>query len=192
MLDISLHLLDLLQNCAHAGATRVEVLIREDVQADLLEVSVRDNGRGMDQEVVKKALDPFYSSSDKRVGLGLPFVAQAAAMTGGTVRVDSTPGEGTSVTATFKLSHVDRQPLGDLAATAVSFLAGSRGIELSVTYRGRTGHRFGFDTGVEFPPARRVDLGQIGFLCAVEEKLRDGLAKAGFSPDGGGIGVEVD
>jgi anti-sigma regulatory factor (Ser/Thr protein kinase) len=191
MLDISLHLLDLLQNCAHAGATKVDVIVLEDAEADLLEITVRDNGRGMEEGTVKKALDPFYSSSDKRVGLGLPFVAQAAAMAGGTVRVDSKPGVGTSVIATFKLSHVDRQPIGDLAATAVSFLAGNGSVELSVTYQGRAGHRFSFDTSVEFPPSKREDLGQIGFLCAVEEKLRDGLAKAGFSPDGGGISVEV-
>ena len=86
MLDISLHLLDLLQNCAHAGATKVDVIVLEDAEADLLEITVRDNGRGMEEVTVKKALDPFYSSSDKRVGLGLPFVAQAAAMAGGTVR----------------------------------------------------------------------------------------------------------
>lgn len=192
MLDISLHLLDLLQNCAHAGATRVEVAVREDAPSDLLEVVVRDNGRGMEEETVEKALDPFYSSSGKRVGLGLPFVAQAAAMAGGTVRVDSTPGGGTSVTATFRLSHVDRQPIGDLAATVVSFLAGNGGVELLLTYQGRAGRRFVLDTSVEFPPEKRADLGQIGFLCEVEEKLRDGLAKAGFSPDGGGIGVEID
>lgn len=192
MVDISLHLLDLLQNCAHAGATRAAVLVREDAQRDLLEVTVKDNGRGMDDGLVQKALDPFYSSSPKRVGLGLPFIAQAASMAGGRVRVDSTPGRGTEVTATFQLSHMDRQPVGDLVATAVSFLAGNSGTELSITYSGPTGQEFVFDTKEDVPPPTRAELGQIGFLALVEERLRDGLAKAGFTPDGGGIGVEVD
>ena len=162
MIDISLHLLDLLQNCAHAGATRVEVSVREDAQEDLLQVTVKDNGRGMDGGLVKKALDPFYSSSPKRVGLGLPFIAQAASMAGGRVRVDSTPGRGTEVTATFRLSHVDRQPVGDLVATAVSFLAGNSGTELSITYSHRDGGEFVFGTKEGVPPSTRAELGQIG------------------------------
>jgi anti-sigma regulatory factor (Ser/Thr protein kinase) len=186
MVDISLHLLDLLQNCAHAGATRVDVSVRESAREDLLEVTVKDNGRGMDDGLVEKALDPFYSSSPKRVGLGLPLVAQAASMAGGSVRVDSVPGRGTEVKVTFRLSHIDRQPLGDLVATAVSFLAGNYGVELALAYEGRAGHVFAFDTGREIESTERAALGQIGFLSLVEEKLRDGLAKAGFSPDGGG------
>ncbi len=191
MVDISLHLLDLLQNSAHAGATRTEVTVHEDAARDLLSVMVKDNGKGMDASLLDKALDPFYTTSDKRVGLGLPFVAQAAAMAGGTLNVVSTPGNGAEVTATFTLSHVDRQPLGDLAATAVAFLAGNPDTDLSVSYTGRRGKTFRLDTSTEFPRSMRESLGQIRFLWMVEEKLRDGLAKAGFSPDGGGIGIEV-
>jgi len=186
MLDISLHLLDLMQNCAHGGATRVEVIVREDETQDLLEVTVKDNGRGMDEETIRRAMDPFYSSSPKRVGLGLPFVAQAASVAGGCVRVDSTPGGGTEVTATFRLSHLDRQPIGDLAATAVSFLAGNSGTEVSIAYFGRSGRVFAFNTLDDAPPDVRAELGQIGFLSLVEERLRGGLAEAGFAPDGGG------
>jgi len=186
MLDISLHLLDLMQNCAHSGATRVEVMVHEDETQDLLEVTVKDNGQGMDEETVRRAMDPFYSSSPKRVGLGLPFIAQAASIAGGCVRVDSTPGGGTEVTATFQLSHLDRQPIGDLAATAVSFLAGNPGTELSIVYRGRFGRAFSFGTLEGVPLEMRTGLGQIGFLALVEERLRGGLADAGFGPDGGG------
>lgn len=191
MIDISLHLLDLLQNCAHAGATRATMEICEDLQSDLLKVTVSDNGGGMESTQRDKALDPFYSSQSKRVGLGLPFVAQAARMAGGSVLVDSAPGRGTKVTATFRLSHVDRQPLGDLASTAVSFLAGNPQTEMAITYVGPSGRAFTFDTAKEFPLAGRHALGQIGYLTLAEERLRDGLAKAGFLPDGGGVFVEV-
>lgn len=192
MLDISLHLLDLLQNCAHAGASRACVTVCQDPRKDLLTVVVSDNGRGMDPAEREKALDPFYSSQNKRVGLGLPMVAQAARLAGGAIALDSTPGKGTQVTATFKMSHVDRQPLGDLAATAVSFLAGNPQTDLCIVYRGPGGRAFRLDTETEFPRTERDLLGQIGFLSLVEEKLRDGLASAGFSPDGGGVTVEVD
>lgn len=191
MVDISLHLLDLLQNSAHAGATRVEVTVHEDARRDLLSVKVKDNGKGMDVSLLDKVLDPFCTTSAKRVGLGLSFVAQAAAMAGGTLQVASTPGNGAEVAATFTLSHVDRQPLGDLAATAVAFLAGNPGTDLSVSYTGRLGRTFRLDTWREFPQAKRAALGQMRFLWIVEDRLSGGLAKAGFSPDGGGIGVEV-
>jgi len=192
VLDISLHLLDIMQNCAHAGATKVGVEIVEDPARDLLKVTVTDNGSGMDESGAKKAMDPFYSSSNKRVGLGLPLIAQAAAVAGGTLSVNSVPGKGTTVTVVFRLSHIDRQPVGDLAATAVSFLAGNSGVELSVGYRGPSGKAFSMDTGRDYPLSKREALGQIGFLSAVEENLRDGLAQAGFSPDGGGVDFEVD
>ncbi len=191
MLDISMHLLDLLQNCAHAGATRAAVEVCQDFEHDVLSVSVSDDGRGMDPGERAKALDPFYSSQRKRVGLGLPMIAQAARMAGGSISLDSAPGKGTAVKAVFKMSHVDRQPLGDLAATAVSFLAGNPAMDLVLTYSGPGGRVFSFDSLKDFPPRARESLGQIGFLCVAEEKLRDGLASAGFSPDGGGVGVEV-
>ena len=46
----------------------------------------------------------------------------AAESTGGSFTIDSTPGVGTTVTAVFGLSHIDRMPLGDMNGTiAVSY-----------------------------------------------------------------------
>ncbi len=91
MFDISLHLLDLLENSADAGARNVALEITEDPSADALTVSVSDDGRGMTGDEVRLALDPFYSSKPKKVGLGLPMAALAARMAGGEVSLDSAP-----------------------------------------------------------------------------------------------------
>ncbi len=45
MVDLSLHLLDLMQNSAHAGAQNVQVGILESIDEDLLEVTVSDDGK---------------------------------------------------------------------------------------------------------------------------------------------------
>lgn len=187
MVDISLHLLDLLQNCAHAKASLVSVSVSMNEASDRLVVTVEDNGRGMDESEVRRAPDPFYSSQEgKKTGLGLPFVAQAARMAGGDISIESRPGRGTKVTVAFSLSHVDRQPIGDLAATLVSFLAGNDDIELRFEFSGPE-NAFRFVSSQLVSERERHAMGQIAFLSLAEEKLRDGLAKAGFRPDGGGV-----
>lgn len=187
MIEISLHLLDLLQNCAHAQATRVALSVSIDKGSDRLTVTVEDNGRGMDEREKRRALDPFYTTQrGKKVGLGLPMVAQSASMAGGDVTVESKPGSGTKVVIAFSLCHVDRQPLGDLAATLVSFLAGNSEIETLFDYRG-PGGAFSFVSSQLVSEREKAALGQIAFLSLAEEKLRDGLAKAGYRPDGGGV-----
>ncbi|MGI6632855.1 MAG: ATP-binding protein [Bacillota bacterium] len=185
-MEISLHLLDLLQNCAFAQATCVSVSVLTDKDSDRLLVTVEDNGRGMDEEESRRALDPFYTSHKlKKVGLGLPLIAEAAKMAGGDITVESRPGRGTKVEVTLSLSHIDRQPIGDLAATIVSFLAGNPEIETRLFFKGQEGS-FTFVSSQLVPERERRAMGQIAFLSLAEEILRDGLARAGFRPDGGG------
>lgn len=191
MVDISLHLLDLLQNCANAQATCVAIAVSVEKGSDRLVVTVEDNGRGMDEEEARRALDPFYSSQrGKKVGLGLPLIAQAARTAGGDISVESRPGHGTRVRVAFSLSHVDRQPLGDLAATLISFLALRPEIEVRFDFQGPEG-AFSFTSSQLVSERERRDMSHIAFLSLAEEKLRDGLARAGFRPDEEAISVEV-
>lgn len=123
MLELALHVLDILQNTAEAGATRVRLTIVEDEPADRLTITVTDNGRGMDEQTARRVLDPFYTTRTTRhVGLGLPLFAAAAEGAGGRLTIRSQPGQGTTVETTFQLSHPDRQPLGDMAGTLLAFL----------------------------------------------------------------------
>jgi hypothetical protein len=126
MEDLSLHLLDVVENGIRAGATLIEMSIFEDRERHLLSIVVRDNGRGMDQDTVEKAADPFFTTRrTRRVGLGLPLFKQAAEETGGTFSIASRPGRGTEVQAVFRSDHIDRKPLGDLGSTLVSLIAGN-------------------------------------------------------------------
>jgi hypothetical protein len=77
-----------------------------------------------------RALDPFYTTKKvRKVGLGLPMLAQAAETTGGRFSLVSEEGRGTAVTAEFVRSHIDRQPLGDIVGVMVILIAGNEGVD---------------------------------------------------------------
>jgi hypothetical protein len=125
MRELSLHILDILQNSVEAGATRVELTIYDDLAADRLTITVGDNGRGIPPEKLPKLFDPFYTTrSTRHVGLGLPLLKAAAERCNGDVTLASEVGVGTTLTATFQHSHLDRAPLGDLTGTLLTFILG--------------------------------------------------------------------
>ena len=118
MTEISLNILDVAENSTKAGATLVTITVDADFGADELTVIIEDNGCGMTPEQVEKVIDPFFTSrTTRKVGLGVPFFKYAAESTGGSFHIESQPGAGTTVTARFILSHIDRMPLGDISST---------------------------------------------------------------------------
>ena len=93
----------------------VTISVEADFSSDRLTVVIDDNGSGMTPEQVEQVTDPFFTSrSTRKVGLGVPFFKFAAESTGGSFTITSEPGVGTTVTAVFVLSHIDRMPLGDI------------------------------------------------------------------------------
>jgi len=115
MKEIALHILDIAENCIAAGANRVLISITEEAGTSFRTIRIEDNGKGMSEEEMINASDPFYTSrTTRRVGLGLPLYRQHAEMTGGQLKIASEKGAGTVVTAIFDIGHPDCQPLGDL------------------------------------------------------------------------------
>ncbi len=130
MREIALHILDIVQNSLVAQAQNIWITILEDTPKDQLVVTIRDDGKGMDKETVRKVADPFYTTrTTRRVGLGLPLLQANTLACGGDLKIDSVLGKGTTIEATFGLKHIDRPPLGDMAATLVSFLSGSPDVD---------------------------------------------------------------
>jgi DNA mismatch repair ATPase MutL len=140
MEDLSLHILDVAENSIEANARRVAIRVEELVSKDRLVLEIVDNGRGMSPEEVSRALDPFFTTKKaKRVGLGLPLLAQAARATGGKATVRSIPGRGTKVRATFRLSHIDLQPLGDVAETLTVLMVAHPEVRFRYTHKTEAG-----------------------------------------------------
>jgi anti-sigma regulatory factor (Ser/Thr protein kinase) len=132
--ELSLHILDVVENAIEAGATHVELSIAEDLDVDRLRITVRDDGAGMDSETVQRLRDPFFTTRKTRhVGLGIPLFAAAAERCAGGLVIASAPGKGTTVEADFQHSHIDRAPLGDLPGTLMCILMRDGRFEL--TYR---------------------------------------------------------
>jgi len=146
MKELSLHILDIVQNSIGAKASLVEIYINEDVKNDLLIIKIKDNGTGMDAATAQKVMDPFYTTrTTRKVGLGIPLFAQAAESCGGELKIFSEKGKGTEVVATFKLSHIDRAPIGSMADTMVSLIVLCPGVDY--VYRHCVGDReFTLDT----------------------------------------------
>ncbi|MCP4231144.1 MAG: ATP-binding protein [bacterium] len=118
MEELALHILDIVQNSVRAGAKLIKVAVVEDTAADRLEITIEDDGSGMDEETVKQLRDPFFTTRDTRpVGLGIPLLTQMAQLCDGDVQIESELGEGTKLIATFGHGHIDRPPLGDIAIT---------------------------------------------------------------------------
>ena len=116
MEELSLHLLDLIQNSVKAGASLIEIIITD--KAGLLTIELNDNGCGMSEEFLQRVESPFTTTrTTRKVGLGIPLFKQAALMAGGDFEIISRQGEGTRIKASFEINNIDRAPMGDLAGT---------------------------------------------------------------------------
>lgn len=118
MRTLSEHILDIVQNSIRAGATLIEIIVREDKINDICSLTIKDNGCGMSKEMQKQAVDPFFTSrTTRKVGLGLPLLKQRTELTGGNFMLESEENVGTELVATFQQSNIDMLPLGDVWET---------------------------------------------------------------------------
>ena len=146
MQDLSLHILDIVENATTAGATLIEILVSEDINKDLLKITIKDNGRGMDAAMVKGVKDPFVTTrTTRRVGMGIPLLEQAAKETGGNLLIRSESGKGTEVVATFQKSHIDRRPVGDMGTTLTTLIMGNPDLDF-IYYSNLDGEEIEVDT----------------------------------------------
>ena len=121
--DLSQHILDISENSLNAGATEVSIILHNDLESGYTELEIIDNGKGMDKETALQAVDPFSTSrTTRRVGLGLPFLKQSAELCEGDFQLESKPGEGTKVKASFRIDSIDTPPPGDIPSSLVSLL----------------------------------------------------------------------
>ena len=135
MKEIALHIMDIAQNSIRAGADEIRITLSESVTGDILSLVIADNGRGMDTESCMKAADPWFTSrTTRKVGMGLPLLKMNASLSGGEMKIDSAPGQGTVLTATFRYSHVDRPPLGDVSGTIALLIMSNPAINIVYTH----------------------------------------------------------
>ncbi len=179
MLELSMNILDIVENSTRAGASLIKISVTEDSGANILRIEIADDGDGMEPDIVKRALDPFYTSKTvRRVGLGLPLLSHAAQITGGSFAIESKKGEGTTVTATFGYRHIDRQPLGDMPTTMTTMIAGNPGVDFIYTHRSDD-KEYTLDTREIKNELENVPIGHPKVIQFIKENIRDGLKEIG-------------
>ena len=123
MRELALNILDIAENSLAAGAKLVEITVSADFAADTMKISVRDDGKGMSAELLAKVCDPFTTTrTTRKVGMGVPLFRYSAESAGGSFRIGSEEGRGTFVEAEYRISHVDRMPLGDFGGVALQLV----------------------------------------------------------------------
>ncbi|WBW95741.1 ATP-binding protein [Oceanirhabdus sp. W0125-5] len=123
MRELSLHILDLVQNSITANSNLIKVHIEENTSENLFKIIIEDDGKGMEKEFLEKVRSPFTTSRDTRdIGLGIPLFEAACDRCGGGIEIWSEVGEGTKLVGTMERNNIDRPPLGRINETISSLL----------------------------------------------------------------------
>lgn len=179
--EIALHVLDLMENSVAAGARRVIVRVVQSRARDVLEITVEDDGCGLSADA-SEVVNPFFTTKPgKRTGLGLSLFREAAERAGGDMRLSSSPLGGTSVRVRMRLRHVDRMPLGDLAATlgAIACTAPDVDIACEVEVDGR---REAVSTGQLRAATEKGPGRDLSVMRQLASRVRKGLEGLGALP----------
>lgn len=144
MKELSLNILDIVQNSIRAEASEISIMIDESPSKDLYQIIITDNGTGIPDEILSNVTDPFVTTRTKRrMGLGLSLLKYHAELTGGSLEIISKVGKGTEVKVSFSFSHIDRQPLGDIVGILVILMASNPVINFIYTHKTDNGeYRF--------------------------------------------------
>lgn len=136
MKELSLHILDLVENSINAEAKHITIFIFEDILNNLLTISIEDDGKGMEASLLSVVDDPFITTRKTRnVGLGLSLMKSAALRCDGNLNIASEKGKGTKVVITFKHNHIDRAPLGNMGSTMAALISREEQIDYIYTHK---------------------------------------------------------
>lgn len=175
MKDISLHLLDIIQNSVTANADEIIVSLEIVDSKDSLVIKVVDNGSGMDEEFLKGVTDPFSTNrTTRKVGMGIPLFKASAEQAGGGLKICSEKGKGTEIEASFMISHIDRIPLGDIQDTIMNMIAAKPDIRYILTLKSPK-EQFVFDTMEIKKILGEVPINDFAVLEWIRGYIKDGL-----------------
>jgi signal transduction histidine kinase len=174
--ELSLHILDLIENSLRAGARTIAVSLEQDPPEDRMVIRVEDDGPGLDLPQ-ERALDPFFTTKPgKKTGLGLALFRFRLEQAGGGLTLGRSALGGLEVRGEVALGHVDRSPLGDLAGTLSGVVASSPQVDLRCLLR--AGDREWHSSSRELGQALAGNGGGGPFTLAREvyRNIKEGLA----------------
>ncbi|MDO6355330.1 sensor histidine kinase [Caloramator sp. CAR-1] len=178
MREISLHIMDIVENSINAEATLIEIEIKENINDNLLTVKIKDNGKGIPKDMLESITDPFVTSrTTRKVGLGLSLFEATCRACNGFLKVSSQVSKGTEVVAVMQYDHIDRPPMGRIEETIVSCLLNPK-IDFVYTHN-INGKLFSIDTREVKKILGFDDLNHPEVLMWIKEYIKDNLKEIG-------------
>jgi|UniRef100_A0A7C3SQC2 hypothetical protein len=133
MKELSLHILDIVQNSIEANAKNIYLEIRKDLQKGILYIIIKDDGKGMPKEILEEIKNPFFTSrTTRKVGLGVPLFYELIKNCGGEVKINSEVGKGTEIYAEVPFLCVDLPPMGNLSGTILGLIVTNPDIDFEI------------------------------------------------------------
>lgn len=177
MKELSLHILDITTNSIDAGADIIEIKVEINTNEDYFRISIKDNGKGINENNQRQVINPFYTTRKIRnVGLGIPLLKAAAEQCEGFLKIQSEENVGTEVTAEFKNSHIDRAPLGKIEESILTILNFNEKFDL-IYIHDINGKRFVFDTREIKEILGEVDIRTPKVLMWIKDYIRENIDK---------------
>lgn len=177
MRELSLNILDIVENSVKAEATLVTIFVI--VKNNILEIKIEDNGKGMSEEFLNRVIDPYTTTrTTRKVGMGIPLFKMASEMAGGQFDIKSKLGVGTITSATFKVDHIDRPPLGNLGESIATLLSGENDCDflLKVYIDGKA---FDFDTRELKEQLGSISMNEPEILLFIKNMINENLNEIG-------------
>jgi len=169
--------MDIAENGIGAGASLIDIAVREDIKGNRLKIGIKDNGRGIPADLLDHVMDPFYTTrTTRRVGLGLSLFREASKRCEGDFKITSREGEGTEVTASFRLDHIDLAPLGNMAGSLTSLIVGNPQVDFVYTHE-VDGKVFRLDTREVKKELEGVDITNPQVILFLGDLIRESLAE---------------
>ncbi|SEG09332.1 Histidine kinase-, DNA gyrase B-, and HSP90-like ATPase [Caloramator fervidus] len=178
MRELSLHIMDIVENSINANATIIEIYVLEDTLKNSFVIKVKDNGKGMSEEILKNVKDPFFTTrTTRKVGLGLSLFESTCLRCNGNLKINSEIGKGTEVIAYMEYNHIDRPPLGRIEDTIVSILLNPN-VDL-IYEHSFNGKKFKFDSREVKKVLGLQEINNPEILLWLKEFIRENITEIG-------------
>jgi hypothetical protein len=175
MQDLAMIALELLQNSLAAEASKIDFTVKLDQPDGSSQMIVKDNGKGMDEALLKKVSSPFTTSrTTRKVGLGVAFFTQAITQADGAWSITSHPGEGTTISARWKSDHWDAPPIGNLGEAVMFVLQSHPNLQLNFNFDFNS-NTYRFDSKVLESAIAPVPLSELAILHWIENEINTNI-----------------
>lgn len=171
MQTLALNILDIVQNSIMAESKYI--LISIIIGKRFIEIIVKDDGNGITEENLQMASDPFYTTKNKKVGLGLSLFKEMAEECDGKFSMTSELKKGTTVRAVLTKDSVNRAPMGDLAEILSGVIALHPTIRFCLDYS-NVEKAFCFDW-FKVKEAMNINLDDYTYTIKIKKWLSDNI-----------------